>query len=293
MFTASKVSPAKLSPVKLSPLKLSLKLKIFLLVLVPLLVLASLMLLLMSGRHANEYRGLLVRATAQSSSVFGMGVQELMDSSGKPLSSSDIQDSVQMRLMELVALGATPLNFATVYNQDGTLLAAYDSSFQGSSVETSVLRQNFIRLMGPDVKPISAYSQQIGKFEPTAAQVTPPALTKVLGKRETTLTGYPLPGGVGVVVLGLSEQYIRERVLASLAPTALLTLLVVLLTAVGAALFANALIGRIQRLSARVTAISMGELDQPIEADAQDELGELAESVERMRFSLETIMARM
>lgn len=287
------LSPATLSSTPRSATTLSLRVKIFLLVLVPLLVLATLMLLLMSSRHANEYRGLLVRATAQSASVFGMGVQESMDSSGKPLTSSDVQDSVQMRLMELVALGATPLHFATVYTQDGTLLAAYDNTFKDSSVETSVLRQKFVNLMGQGGKTISAYAQQVSGFEPTKAQVTPVPLTQRLGQQQTTLTGYPLPGGVGVVVLGLSEQYIRERVVASLAPTAFLTLLVVLLTAVGAALFANALIRRIQALSARVTAISMGELDQPILADAQDELGELAESVERMRFSLETIMARL
>lgn len=155
------LSPVTLSSAPRSLSVLSLRVKIFLLVLLPLLVLATLMLLLMSSRHANEYRGLLVRATAQSASVFGMGVQELMDSSGKPLTSSDVQDSVQMRLMELVALGATPLHFATVYNQDGTLLAAYDNTFKDSSVETSVLRQKFVQLMGQDDQRLCSAGQRL------------------------------------------------------------------------------------------------------------------------------------
>ncbi|UQN09246.1 HAMP domain-containing protein [Deinococcus sp. QL22] len=270
---------------------MSLRAKIFLLVLLPLLVVSSLILTLIFVRQAEQYRALLVRSAAQSAAVFGTGIQELMDATGRPLNSAEVQENAQMRLLELVNLGVTPLYFATVYQPSGALVAAYDRSFSNTQTDTDI--QGFSRLMSSGTDAIGIYAKKNTLFRATSTQLTPGAPVLTLADRETTLIGYPLPGGAGITVLGLDNSYVEERVRSNILPTVAVTLVMVLLAAVLAAMFANQLIQRIQRLSQQVNAISMGELSQPVRVEAKDELGDLAQSVERMRVSLETIMSRL
>ena len=49
----------------------------------------------------------------------------------------------------------------------------------------------------------------------------------------------------------------------------------------------------VRRLVAVADNISMGDLDMPIEVTSQDEIGELQESIERMRVSLKTAIERL
>lgn len=270
---------------------MTLRTKIFLLVLLPLLIASSLILSLVFTRHAAQYRSLLVRSAAQSAAVFGTGIQELMDATGRPLGSAEVQENAQMRLLELVNLGVTPLHFATVYLPNGTLVAAYDRNFTSTNTDTS--NQAFTQLMDRGADVIRAYAKNASAFEPSEDHLIPSAPVLTLAGRKTTLMGYPMPGGSGVTVLGLDDSYVQGRVLSSLLPTIALTVVLVLLAATLAALFANQLIQRIQRLAQQVNAISMGDLEQPVRVESKDELGHLAQSVERMRVSLETIMSRL
>lgn len=272
---------------------MSLRRKILAITLLPLLLSAALIVLLTYTQQSGRYTSLLVRSGAQSAATFGGGIQDLMDSSGQPLTSSEIQENVQMRLLELVTLGATPLNFAALYGKRGELLAAHDKLNTGATVQSSVLRQRFAKLMAGRSQDLSGYARQVAAFKTTGAQVVPAALSGAFGQRNTTVIGYPLPGGAGAVVLGLNSDDIRRQVVASIVPTVALTVLIAAALAALAAAFASGLSRRIQRLSARVDAISMGDIERPISADQNDELGKLAEAVERMRVSLETVMKRL
>jgi len=49
----------------------------------------------------------------------------------------------------------------------------------------------------------------------------------------------------------------------------------------------------VRRLVEVADNISMGDLDMPIEVTSRDEIGELQESIERMRVSLKTALERL
>ncbi|EYB68536.1 sensor protein [Deinococcus phoenicis] len=84
---------------------------------------------------------------------------------------------------------------------------------------------------------------------------------------------------------------------ANLRNTLLLVLGVSLLALVLAALLAlraaRRVVQPIERLVKVADAISMGDLTRPVQADRNDEIGDLAQALERMRLSLESAMDRL
>ncbi|WP_104990103.1 HAMP domain-containing protein [Deinococcus sp. NW-56] len=79
--------------------------------------------------------------------------------------------------------------------------------------------------------------------------------------------------------------------------TLLLVLGISLLAALAAALLTlratRRIVQPIERLVKSAEAISMGDLAQPVRADRNDEIGDLAQALERMRLSLESAMERL
>lgn len=98
---------------------------------------------------------------------------------------------------------------------------------------------------------------------------------------------------VAQVAVGLVAEESR-RLLGNL--QAVLTVLL-LLTLAAIAFFAARLVRRIveplERLATAADAISMGELDTPVLPERNDEIGDLARSLERMRLSLQAAMSRL
>ncbi|MDL2345786.1 HAMP domain-containing protein, partial [Deinococcus sp. MIMF12] len=84
---------------------------------------------------------------------------------------------------------------------------------------------------------------------------------------------------------------------ARLRNTLLLVLGISLLAALAAAALTlratRRIVQPIERLVKSAEAISMGNLDQPVRADRNDEIGDLAQALERMRLSLESAMERL
>ncbi|GHG07586.1 HAMP domain-containing protein [Deinococcus piscis] len=76
-------------------------------------------------------------------------------------------------------------------------------------------------------------------------------------------------------------------------PWVLASLLLLGLTALWARRAAQALLSPVQRLVRAADAISSGDLSQPVRAEANDELGDLAQALERMRLSLSAAMDRL
>jgi len=60
-----------------------------------------------------------------------------------------------------------------------------------------------------------------------------------------------------------------------------------------AARTARLVVQPIERLVLAADAISMGDLDQPVTVERNDEIGDLAQALERMRLSLEAAMERL
>lgn len=88
-----------------------------------------------------------------------------------------------------------------------------------------------------------------------------------------------------------------DAAFAQLRNTLLLILSVALLAFIVAALLAartaRLVVQPIERLVLAADAISMGDLDQPVTVERNDEIGDLAQALERMRLSLEAAMERL
>ena len=112
---------------------------------------------------------------------------------------------------------------------------------------------------------------------------------RVVGQGLTPASGTPLYS----IVVGVPG----DAAFAQLRNTLLLVLGVALLAFVLASLLAartaRRVVQPIERLVRAADAISMGDLDRPVTVERNDEIGDLAQALERMRLSLEAAMGRL
>ncbi|MCY1701842.1 HAMP domain-containing protein [Deinococcus sp. SL84] len=92
------------------------------------------------------------------------------------------------------------------------------------------------------------------------------------------------------VAVGVPYQVNLSGVLV---PWLLTSLVLLSLAALWARRAAQALLNPIQRLVRAADAISSGDLSQPVQAESNDEVGDLAQALERMRLSLSAAMDRL
>jgi HAMP domain-containing protein len=107
------------------------------------------------------------------------------------------------------------------------------------------------------------------------------------------LVSHPLENKLGAVQFAISSNEIdgpaRTNLFATLAVLAVTLGLVALI----ASLVIQSLSRRIVDLAATADRISLGNLDERIQSNTKDEIGDLAASLERMRHSLESAMRRL
>lgn len=112
---------------------------------------------------------------------------------------------------------------------------------------------------------------------------------RVVAQGISSSTGTPLYS----IVVGVPG----DEAFAELRKTLLLVLGVALLAFVIATLLAartaRVVVQPIERLVRAADAISMGDLDRPVTIERNDEIGDLAQALERMRLSLEAAMERL
>jgi HAMP domain-containing protein len=121
------------------------------------------------------------------------------------------------------------------------------------------------------------------------------------GSREVTLRGRPvretrapvLEGQLGAVRVGIWDDATQQDVRNTLLPIILLTAICLALAAVLSVFIAGTVIKPILELVTAADAMSRGQLDVPIVARTDDEIGELARSIERMRASLKAAITRL
>ena len=103
--------------------------------------------------------------------------------------------------------------------------------------------------------------------------------------------------GAGTPLYSIVVGVPGDAAFAQLRTTLLLVLGVALLAFVIAALLAartaRVVVQPIERLVRAADAISMGDLDRPVTVERNDEIGDLAQALERMRLSLEAAMERL
>jgi HAMP domain-containing protein len=125
--------------------------------------------------------------------------------------------------------------------------------------------------------------------------------TRSAASREISLRGRPvretrapvLEGQLGAVHVGIWDDTTQQDVRNTLLPIILLTAVCLTVAAALSVFIAGTVIKPIIELVGAADAMSRGQLDVPIVARTEDEIGELARSIERMRASLKAAITRL
>lgn len=122
-----------------------------------------------------------------------------------------------------------------------------------------------------------------------------------LHQRTVSLEGKPvyetrvpiLEGQVGTVHVGVWGDVVKNEIRGNVM-FLVAVIAGVLLVAVAASIFlARRIVQPIQQLTDIAARISTGDLDSPVKVESNDEVGDLARSIERMRTSLKAAMWRL
>ena len=179
-------------------------------------------------------------------------------SSGVFVQSQTPADLFKAQLAQLTAIGASDSEQATVLKT-----AIQDPANQ------SIANRNY------QVERVGVYALTDGSRE-----------TKPATESSNNRLLYRI--AVGVPVDG-SQAQLRNTLLTLLATS----LLAGLIAAALASRAARRIVEPIERLVRAADAISLGDLSQPVRAEVNDEVGDLAQALERMRLSLDAAMSRL
>jgi HAMP domain-containing protein len=101
-----------------------------------------------------------------------------------------------------------------------------------------------------------------------------------------------LEGQLGTAHVGLWEETVATEIYDPLRPIVGLIAILFLSGVILLVFLAREIVRPIRGLADAASKMSTGDLETPLEADSQDEIGELACSLERMRASLKAAMTR-
>ncbi len=244
-----------------------------------LLVLSATLLPALRAQQLERAQG---TATAVAATIEGL-------SGGLPLSSPLIR--TQLRSVgdraapELAGHG---LAFLAVVGADGQTLLGWEGQGGELSPATSGLVDDAARGLLP--APAASWTDSLARTWET--------LLTVVGLRraEPVVAAAPmerLGSPLGTVVVGVDPSGLRDD-LGRVLLTALLVGLVPVLFAVLAALsLTRGITDAVRYLLVATDRISHGDLEQPVELKRDDELGQIARAVERMRISLREGLERL
>lgn len=152
----------------------------------------------------------------------------------------------------------------------------------------------------PSAEPAAAPPQAAAAPEETPEDIEEPAATAHRARKGGGLRGRFLLVGVASALLmllaslGTIIMTVPENLLETvLMQTLIIGLVPILLAILIAILLSRAVTNTISQLVEAADRISRGELDESVDIRSNDELGELARSIERMRVSLQEAMERL
>lgn len=102
-----------------------------------------------------------------------------------------------------------------------------------------------------------------------------------------------LEGRVGAVYVGIWADSVAEEIKQALLPVVWLIVAALGAGVVFSILVAQGIIWRVMRLKEIADKVSRGDLETPVGIESNDEIGDLARSLERMRSSLKAAMVRL
>jgi HAMP domain-containing protein len=103
-----------------------------------------------------------------------------------------------------------------------------------------------------------------------------------------------LEGQLGAAHIGIWGEAVATEIYRAFLPMVTLIAMGLLVAVMFSVFLARGIIGPIRRLTDMAGKMSTGNLETPfVEIESQDEIGELARSLERMRASLKAAMTRL
>lgn len=244
-----------------------------------LLVLTFTLLPLLRAQQAERAQG---TATAVAATVEGL-------SGGLPLSSPLVR--TQLRAVEdrtASQLATQGVSFMAIVEPDGNVLLGWESGAADMSPATRDLALAAARGELAD-EPASWTADLARTWETLLSVVGLRRAEPVVAAARMERSGSPL----GAVVVGVDPSGLRGE-LGRVLLTSLLVGLVPVLFAVLAALsLTRGVTDAVRYLLVATDRISHGDFEKPVELERDDELGQIAGAVERMRISLREGMERL
>jgi HAMP domain-containing protein len=283
---------------------LSLRWKILPLAILPVLLLGGAWLTDTFTSRAKTSEGLLVRGALQTAALFSRQVLSGVDDATGGLNTPVNLAIIQQNVVDLFKAQVLPLTHVAVTDTTGKLIAVYDQDFSGNEVGASKYNDpvgTYTKLAPDNVRTI----EQIGALNisqdtknalqfaenPNSKNPFAQIFTDISGKSEY-IVAYPIENKLGSVHLALDARTIGEPAARSINLTLIVLGITLVLVSGIASYFANLISKRMTDLANLADKVSMGDLEQPISASSKDEIGDLAQALERMRISLRAAVAR-
>jgi HAMP domain-containing protein len=277
----------------------SLRWRLVPLALVPVLVVGGAWLGSVLAVQAKENRRLIVQGAVQTASTFSRSILDEMEAAGKNLEDPELRANVQERMRDYFQSQILPLEFMVVVGSKSEIIAAYHRDFDGKNATDAMLTDPVGSFNIDAPKAVAAVttmaSSTLKYARPEGGRDEITLADDGAIARSTngfTMAGYPLPGEAGATIFGLDQAVIDAQVNQQALTTLALLGAVVLIVLGAASFIANQITTRLVSLSSAADRISLGELEESIPANAKDEIGDLAESIERMRVSLRMLLKR-
>lgn len=282
----------------------SLRWKILPLAILPVLLLGGAWLTDTFTSRAKTSEGLLVRGALQTAALFSRQVLSGVDDATGGLNTPVNLAIIQQNVVDLFQAQVLPLTHVAVTDETGKLIAVYDQDFDGSQVGASkyndpvgtyqklaakavmTLEQIGALNILQDTKNASQFAENPSPENPFAR------IFKDASGETKYFVAYPIENKLGSVHLALDAKTIGEPAARSINITLIVLGITLALVSAIASYFANAISRRMLKLASLADKVSMGDLEQAITASSKDEIGDLAQALERMRISLRAAVAR-
>ena len=284
---------------------LSLRWKLLPLALVPTVVLGLVWLFTTLTSQARTSEGLLLRGTAQTATLFSRQALTGIAGSGQALEDPVVLSILQSNVTDFFKSKSLPLESVAVTNAKGKIVAVYSNSFDTLSNPQVALENapdTFSKISSESNLAMQTMAAQTSQYKPdanTESLAQAPSGDNPIARQvnadgiEQYLMGRPLENGLGSVILSINADSIKTPVRQAVLSTLIILAATLLLVGVVASYFAERLAQRVRKLATSADQISLGGLDEKIETGGLDEIGDLAQAVDRMRLSLESAMRRM
>ncbi len=284
---------------------LSLQYKILPLAILPVLLLGGAWLTDTFTSRAKTSEGLLVRGALQTAALFSRQILSGVDDASGGLNTPVNLAIVQQNVTDLFKAQVLPLTHVALTDTTGKLIAVYDQDFSRNDIGSEKYNDpvgTYKKLAPEDVTTlerigalnISQDTKNALQFAENPNPENPFAqiFKDAQGKTEY-FVAYPIENKLGSVHLALDASTIGEPAARSINITLIVLAITLALVSAIASYFANAISRRMLNLASLADQVSMGDLEQAITATSKDEIGDLAQALERMRISLRAAVTRI